>query len=61
MAIDLELIGVGITAITPIYGGLWYLVSEATRNKTNISNIQDDVTELKHKIQSCRSCLKGSV
>lgn len=59
MTIDIELIGIGITAVTPIYGGLWYLISEATRNKTNITNIQVDVSELKSKLNSCKNCVKG--
>ena len=59
MTIDLEILGIGITALTPVYGGLWYLVSEATRNKTNITNIQSDILELKSHIKTCKYCSKG--
>lgn len=60
MPIDIELLGIGLTVLTPVYGSLWYLVTIAIKNQTNITNIQLDVTELKLHLKSCRYCSNSS-
>ncbi len=55
-----ELIILGLTALTPVYGALWYLIILGTKNKSNIDEIKLDLTELKSRFDTCRYCQKGA-
>lgn len=59
MTIELELIGIGITIMTPVYGALWYLIILGTNNKIAIKTLQDEIRTIKKQFEQCRYCVKS--
>lgn len=59
MVAELELIGIGIIMLSPIYAALWYLVILGTENKSNISKMKTDIINITNRLDSCKYCLKG--
>ncbi len=59
MTIDIELIGIVIAVLSPVYAALWYLIILGTNNKSNILEMKTDLTELKVRFDNCTYCKKG--
>ncbi len=59
MTIDIELIGIVIAVLSPVYAALWYLIILGTNNKSNIIEMKTDLAELKVRFDNCTYCKKG--
>lgn len=56
MVAELEIIGIGVIMLSPIYAALWYLVILGTENKSNISKMKTDIVTLTERLNNCRYC-----
>ncbi len=56
-----ELIFLGLTALTPVYGALWYLIILGTKNKSKIDEIEFDLAELKNRFNKYITSYQGQV
>ena len=52
----LELLGIGIVALAPIYGALWTLLQNLSHVEIQVKRLVYDVDELSKKVRACRVC-----
>lgn len=53
---DIEILGIGITVLTPVYAALWHLIQLGTSNKAMISTMKLEIVELNGRLNNCRYC-----
>ncbi|MDP2363841.1 MAG: hypothetical protein Q8M94_08735 [Ignavibacteria bacterium] len=56
----IEIMGIGVAVLSPVYAALWYLIILGTNNKNNLNELKNDFAEVKSKFDSCRYCKQGA-
>lgn len=61
MNIELEIIGIGVVMLSPVYGALWYLIILGTKNRAAIDKLKQDIERITERLDSCKYCIKGTI